>query len=450
MNAVIYARYSSDSQREESIDGQLRECSEYAQKNNIEIVGEYIDRAYSAKTDNRPEFQKMIKESYKKEFDAVLVWKLDRFARNRYDSARYKTILKKNGIQVVSATENISQAPDGIILEALLEGFAEYYSADLSEKVSRGMTENVLNGKSNGGNKTFGYNINAVTHKYEINEYQANVVKRVYEMYLSGISIENIIDYLKINDIKNSRGNYFNHETLKHMLQNRRYIGEYKFKDTINSNAIPPIISTELFLNVQKKILSVPKKKNNMQVLYKLSGLLECSNCSSQMVGECGTSKTGKIYYYYKCYQVKKHLGCDMKSPKKDIIENYVFEEIINMIKSHELKFSIIKNIEAISKKENDIVLALKRQYNVVSNKIDNLVETIANGLSSDSVILKLSQLENEKEELENKIEYETKILENAILTYEKIEYWFDNHLNEISDQTKTMLIHMFVEKIIY
>lgn len=129
MNGVIYARYSSDNQREESIEGQLRECKEYAERNGITILGTYIDRALSAKTDNRPEFQHMIKDSAKGLYDIALVWKLDRFARNRYDSARYKNILKKNGVKVISARENISEGSEGIILEAMLEGYAEYYSA---------------------------------------------------------------------------------------------------------------------------------------------------------------------------------------------------------------------------------------------------------------------------------------------------------------------------------
>ena len=103
MTAVIYARYSSDNQREESIEGQIRECTAYAEKNGITIIKHYIDRAISAKTDNRPQFQQMIKDSDKKLFDIVLVWKLDRFARNRYDSARYKTQLKKNGVKLINA-----------------------------------------------------------------------------------------------------------------------------------------------------------------------------------------------------------------------------------------------------------------------------------------------------------------------------------------------------------
>ena len=159
MTAVIYARYSTDSQREESIEGQIRECTAYAEKNGFTVVKHYIDRAVSAKTDNRPQFQQMIKDSERGIFDVIIVWKLDRFARNRYDSARYKTQLKRNGVKLVSATEVISAGPEGIILESVLEGYAEYYSADLSEKVVRGMTENALKGIYNGGTIPFGYMI---------------------------------------------------------------------------------------------------------------------------------------------------------------------------------------------------------------------------------------------------------------------------------------------------
>lgn len=157
MNAVIYARYSSDNQREESIDGQIRECKEFAEKNDIRIIDTYIDRALSAKTDNRPSFQQMIKDRSKGLFDVIIVWKLDRFARNRYDSAHYKNILKKNGVKVIYATEAISSGAEGILLESMLEGYAEYYFAELAEKINRGLTENALKCKYNGGSVALGY-----------------------------------------------------------------------------------------------------------------------------------------------------------------------------------------------------------------------------------------------------------------------------------------------------
>src|SRR5574344_368892 len=168
MKAVIYARYSSDSQREASIEGQLRECLEYAEKNGITVIANYIDRALTATSDNRPDFQRMIKDSYKHCFDMIIVWKLDRFSRDRYDSAHYKHILKKNGVKVVSAKEHISEGTEGIILEAMLEGYAEFYSAELSEKIHRGQKENALKEKNNGGGVPFRYLLDKKAQKLVI------------------------------------------------------------------------------------------------------------------------------------------------------------------------------------------------------------------------------------------------------------------------------------------
>lgn len=121
--AVIYARYSSDSQTEQSIEGQLRVCEEYAQKNDILILDTYIDRAMTGTNDNRPDFQRMIKDSNRKEWTYVIVYKLDRFSRNKYEMAMHKKQLKDNGTKVISATEFIPDTPEGIIFESMLEGF---------------------------------------------------------------------------------------------------------------------------------------------------------------------------------------------------------------------------------------------------------------------------------------------------------------------------------------
>ena len=195
MKAVIYARYSSDNQREESIEGQLRECKEYADRNGITILCSYIDRALSAKTDNRPEFQKMVQDSAKGLFDTVLVWKLDRFARNRYDSAHYKAVLRRNGVKVVSATENISDGPEGIILESMLEGMAEYYSAELAQKINRGLTENALKGKNNGGGIPLGYQLTDDQH-LRIDPLTAPIVREIYQRYAEGETVRSIITSL--------------------------------------------------------------------------------------------------------------------------------------------------------------------------------------------------------------------------------------------------------------
>ena len=253
MNAVIYARYSSDHQREESIEGQLRECKEYADRNDMVVIKTYIDRALSAKTDNRPEFQRMIKDSAKGLFDIVLVWKLDRFARNRYDSAHYKAMLRKNGVKIVSAKEAISEGPEGIILESMLEGYAEYYSAELAQKVTRGMKENALKGKYNGGAVTFGYYIDKEKH-FKPDPVNAPIVKDIFTRYADGESIRDILDSLEAQGVKNRYGKRPSYNFVTHILKNRRYLGEYCFKDTVVENAFEPLVSKEIFDKCRKRL----------------------------------------------------------------------------------------------------------------------------------------------------------------------------------------------------
>ena len=227
MIGVIYARYSSDNQREESIDGQLRECQAFARKTDITLLEPYIDRALSAKTDNRPNFQKMIKDSASKKFDVVIVWKLDRFARNRYDSAHYKSVLRKNGVRVMSATESISEGAEGILLESMLEGMAEYYSAELSEKVVRGLTENALKCKYNGGKIPIGYHIDE-NQFYQINPVTAPAVLEAFQKYANGATMQEITDELNIKGIRTTQGTKVTLNTVTRMLHNRKYIGEYQ------------------------------------------------------------------------------------------------------------------------------------------------------------------------------------------------------------------------------
>ena len=195
MTAVIYARYSSDNQREESIEGQIRECTAYAEKNGITVVKHYIDRALSAKTDNRPDFQQMIKDSEKRLFDIVLVWKLDRFARNRYDSAHYEYQLERNHVKLVSATEPISDSPAGIMVKSMLTGMAEYYSAELSEKVVRGMTENVLKGKYNGGTIPIGFKVDEEKF-FQIDPLKAPFVVEAFQRYNDGATMKELMNWL--------------------------------------------------------------------------------------------------------------------------------------------------------------------------------------------------------------------------------------------------------------
>ena len=253
MTAVIYARYSSDSQREASIEGQLRDCKDYAEKNGITVVGTYIDRAYSAKTDDRPDFQRMIKDSGKKIFDVVLVWKLDRFARNRYDAVNYKHQLEKNGVHLVSAMEPISQGPEGIMVESMLIGMAEYYSAELALKVARGERENALQCKYNGGVVPLGFTIGKEDRLYHIDPETAPIVQEIFTRYADGEPAEKIAASLNERGLRTRTGKPFVKNSFFQIFRNRRYIGEYRYKDIVTPGGIPAIVDQDLFDRVQQR-----------------------------------------------------------------------------------------------------------------------------------------------------------------------------------------------------
>ena len=227
MKVVIYARFSSHAQNEQSIEGQLKACHEFAQRNNYRIVGEYIDRALSGTNDNRPEFQRMMADSNQKQFEGILVYQLDRFTRNRYDSAIYKSKLKKNGVRVFSARENISDDASGILLEGIIESLGEYYSVELSQKIKRGQALSAEKLLVTGGYPPFGFK--TVDKKYVIDEDKAPFVKIIFDMYANGHTVKEIIDYLNSMSLKTATGVPFNKNSIRKILMNKRYTGVYMF-----------------------------------------------------------------------------------------------------------------------------------------------------------------------------------------------------------------------------
>ena len=423
MTAVIYARYSSDNQREESIEGQIRECTAYAEKNGITIIKHYIDRAISAKTDNRPEFQQMIKDSDKKLFDIVLVWKLDRFARNRYDSARYKTQLKKNGVKLMSATEIISEGPEGIILESVLEGYAEYYSADLAEKVVRGQTENILKGRCNGGRGTFGYTLDS-ERKFHIDPLASPFVLESFRKYRDGLTMKEIRDWLNENGIKNPVGGAFTYNSVEHMLKNRRYIGELKFRDVVVPDAIPPIVPLELFEDVQEKIAKNKKApaRRKAEDDYLLTTKLHCGYCGALMFGESGTSRTGEVHRYYKCATAKKHKGCKKKTVRKQWLEDLVVNQTMQLVRDDAAMESIIAKVMELQDRENTNLPLYEKQLRDAESGIQNMLNAIQAGILTSSTKERLEQLEETKRELETRIAEEK--LAKPKVTEEFIRFW--------------------------
>ena len=423
MKGVIYARYSSDNQREESIEGQLRECKDYAERNGITILGTYIDRALSAKTDNRPEFQKMIKDSAKGLFDVVLVWKLDRFARNRYDSARYKNLLKKNGVKVISARENISEGSEGIILEAMLEGYAEYYSAELSEKVIRGLTDNALKCKYNGGTVPMGYYIDEQQY-YQIDPKTAPVVLEMFTKYSEGATMQELVNLLNSRGMRSIRGGKITLNIMNHLLKNRRYIGEYSYRDVVKEDGIPAIVPKELFERVQERLAKNKKApaRHKAEDDYLLTTKLYCGKCGSFMVGESGTSHTMKVHRYYRCVNTKKKKLCDKKAVKKDLIEDLVVSYTMKAIMNDEVMERLIDTLMELQKRESTDLPLLKKQLAETEKGINNMLNAIQAGIFTPSTKQRLDELEETKSQLEVSILQEE--MHKPLLTREQIAFF--------------------------
>ena len=230
--AAIYARYSSSGQREESIEGQIRECTDFAERNNITIVKIYADKAVSGKsTDKRDEFRQMMKDAEKGIFNAVICWKIDRFARNRYDSATHKAKLKKHGIRLFYAKESIPEGPEGIMFESVIDGMAEYYSVRLSSNIIRGIKDNAEKALYN-GRKIFGFSVDS-NRKYVEDPDTAPLVRRIFKEYSSGIPMAVIARRLNEQGFVTSRGGEFNVNGLRHILHNEAYIGVYKYSGIV-------------------------------------------------------------------------------------------------------------------------------------------------------------------------------------------------------------------------
>ena len=429
MTAVIYARYSSDSQREASIEGQLRDCKDYAEKNGITVVGTYIDRAYSAKTDDRPDFQRMIKDSGKKIFDVVLVWKLDRFARNRFDAVNYKYQLEKNGVHLVSAMEPISQGPEGIMVESMLIGMAEYYSAELALKVARGERENALQCKYNGGMVPLGFTIGKEDRLYHIDPETAPIVQEIFSRYADGEPAEKIAASLNERGLRTRTGKPFVKNSFFQIFRNRRYIGEYRYKDIVTPGGIPAIVDEDLFNRVQQRFEQNkiahgrPAKED---VSYLLTTKLFCGKCGTLMGGESGTSHMGNTYYYYKCGNAKRHgkAHCDLKAIRKEPLERFVVDTAIKVIFSDEIIERLIDLVMEAQQQENTRLPVLKEQLRDTEKRLANLLEAIEQGILTPTTKQRLDELEARKEALNTSILEEE--LKKPVLTREWMRFWFE------------------------
>ena len=405
--AVAYARYSSAGQRDVSIEQQLSDIRAFAKREGYTIVHEYADHARSGfkNTDARSAFKAMMAAAEAGSFDTLIVWKVDRFGRNREESAVFKGRLRRRGVRVLYAMEPIPEGSAGVLLEGMLEATAEWYSRTLSENVTRGMTDNAHRCLYN-GTRIIGYR-RGPDGRYAIQPEEAAVVRSIFEEYTAGFSAARICDRLNAQGVTSSRGRKFCPETLLRIISNERYTGVYIWGDIRVPDGMPAIIDKSTFEEAQRMKRKTARHIEQGGTDFLLTGHAFCGHCGAAMIGDSGTSKDGTRHYYYTCQAHKARKGCKKKAVKKDYLESRVIDFVLDVALSEE---NIQENVQLImAQQEEELksspLAAMEAEYAEAQKKIRNINEAIANGIWNSSTSAVLKDYEDTADQLRLSIE---------------------------------------------
>ncbi|MBQ1366256.1 MAG: recombinase family protein [Clostridia bacterium] len=400
--AVSYARYSSAGQRDVSIEQQLADIRAYADREGYTIVHEYADHAKSGFKDTsaRTQFQSMMAAADSGSFDTVLVWKVDRFGRNREESALFKGRLRRHGVKVVYVMEPIPEGSAGVLLEGMLEATAEWYSRQLSENVTRGMTDNAMKCLYNGC-RILGYK-RGPDGRYAIVPEEADLVRNIFSLYCSGFSAERICAKLNAQGLRTSRGLPFQTEGLFRIIGNERYTGVYIWGSVRVPDGMPAIIERSTLEEAQRMRKKTARHIEQGAVDYLLTGKAFCGHCGAAMIGDSGTSKTGARHYYYTCQAHKARKGCDKKAVHKADLEAAVVDFILDHVLSDEQIEKTADAVMALQAEElrHSPLAAMEAERKEVLTQIDNINNAIAAGVWSSTTVVKLRELEASAETL--------------------------------------------------
>ena len=449
--AVIYARYSSERQTEQSIEGQLRVCHEFAERNDLKIIDTYIDRAMTGTNDNRAAFQKMLSDSDKPQpWEIVLVYALDRFGRNSIEVAVNKQRLQKNGKILISATQRTSvnidgtQNLDGIILENVLIGLSEYYSAELSQKIRRGQNESRLKGNFAGGKVPYGYT--TADKKIIIHEERAEIVRWMYQSYTTGKIVRAIIEELTARGITHM-GKPFKANTIYKILRLEKYIGIYRHGDEVFTNIYPQIVPTELFNRVQTMLAKNKHGSSSREVAFLLKKKVICGNCGRPINGESGTSQNGTTMYYYKCSGRKKHHSCSKESIRKADLEEMVLNTTLMLLNKPENLSVIAEEVIEVHRKrarEQAVLTLLRDERSKAQKALNNLMKALEAGIFTATTKDRITELELQIDELNGRILIE-ECKDANLITKEDVETFLMDALKA----EPQLLIDTLIDKII-
>ena len=453
--AVIYARYSSHSQTEQSIEGQLAAAHAYAAGHGYTVVREYCDRAQTGRNDNRDAFQRMLSDTDKHQFDVIITWKVDRIGRNREDIAFNKHRCKKNGVRIEYVAENLPDSAESVILESVLEGMAEYYSLQLSTNIRRGQLESARKLQCVGGTRPLGYDVDKETKRYIIDEKTAPIVKQIFDRYAKGATEFEIIRWLNDQGIRTTKKKPFSKSSLATLLHNEKYIGVYTYGDIVRvEDGMPAIVDKETFDKVQE-LMKVNRRAPShtwTHQEYILTDKLFCGKCGSPMVGESGISHTGAKHSYYSCVGNRKKKVCKKRPVRQDWIEGEVLKATRELLADEELLDWIAdKTYEyylSVNGREEERAI-LQKELSTVDTSIDRLVSAIEAGAFNDRIKSRLDDLNAQKAQITASIA-ELELASGFRLTRDHIAFFLrqfrDADLNDRACQKR--LVQTFVNSV--
>ena len=402
INGVIYARYSCDKQTENSILGQVRDCQEFARRNDINIIGVYKDEAKSGReTAHRPGFLKMIKDAETGLFRRVIVWKGDRFSRSRADAARFKGELNRLGVRVLSATEANVEGAQAILMDGINEAFAEYFSVELAEKVERGMIQNAIDGKFNGGKMAFGFRLDE-NRKIIIDEVEGPIVQEIFRRYAyEETSFTQICEDLYQRGVRRKDGSVLRKSAVADMFSNQKYIGIYEFKGTVNKSMYPPIVTQEIYDVCAAKLRRNKQMGGRFSAREKflLTGKLFCGECRSMMTSTAGVSQNGKMFKYYKCKKTSKKNNCGT-TYRKEALEAKVIQAVLAFLRAPGNIDVLTKQLIRYQDQGNPELKLLKKRINDLDLKIERLNYALSEGIDFDSTVQQLKDFKDARNDL--------------------------------------------------
>ena len=403
MLGAIYARYSEGPQQsDQSIEGQVSDCRAFAERNGIQIIEVYADRHISGKSVvGRHEFQRMLRDAQDHRFDCVIVWKIDRFGRDRQDIAVSKMKLKKAGVKLMYAEESVPEGPEGIILESVLEGLAEYYSADLRQKVIRGRRETLKKGMYCGGSLPVGYRLDE--NRHAVPDENAKHVREVFRMYAAGAKIVDCMEYLNAHGVKPTRkaSDRMTKSSLGRMLRNERYLGIFDVSGV--ELRFEPIVDEATFLLCQDRHPGDQRLNASGRATTDLllSCRCFCGLCGTMLNGDSGRGKAGRVYYYYKCAKRKRGRGCTLGAVPKEELESLVVNATTKDMLTDEVIRMLADEVMRIQDedREHDPARVIETALDSCRKRQRNLIRAIEE-TGTPGLAARLAQLEQEEQDL--------------------------------------------------